>query len=75
MGKRVLAAFGVAAAMDGVLAAGLSAAPTSADAATSSPALPSTVTRPASASASAMYTAPPRAAHLDPVPVVHLAAR
>ena len=36
MGKRVLAAFGVAAPMDGVLASGLSAAPTSADAATSS---------------------------------------
>lgn len=37
MGKRVLAAFGVAAAMDGVLAAGLSAASNSADAATSPP--------------------------------------
>lgn len=36
MGKRVLAASGVAAPMDGVLASGLSAAPTSADAATSS---------------------------------------
>ncbi|MFJ9909875.1 hypothetical protein ACIRVK_45095 [Streptomyces sp. NPDC101152] len=36
MGKRVLAAFGVVAPMDGVLASGLSAAPTSADAATSS---------------------------------------
>ncbi|WOP38573.1 hypothetical protein RKE32_34735 [Streptomyces sp. Li-HN-5-13] len=36
MGKRVLAAFGVAAPMGGVLASGLSAAPTSADAATSS---------------------------------------
>lgn len=35
MGKRVLAAFGVVAPMDGVLASGLSAAPTSADAATS----------------------------------------
>ena len=36
MGKRVLAAFGVVASMGGVLASGLSAAPTSADAATSS---------------------------------------
>lgn len=36
MGKRVLAAFGVVAPMGGVLASGLSAAPTSADAATSS---------------------------------------
>ncbi|MFF0012777.1 hypothetical protein [Streptomyces sp. NPDC005374] len=36
MGKRVLAAFGVAAPMNVVLASGLSAAPTSADAATSS---------------------------------------
>ncbi|WP_333738902.1 hypothetical protein [Streptomyces sp. IBSBF 2806] len=36
MGKRVLAAFGVIAPTDGVLASGLSAAPTSADAATSS---------------------------------------
>jgi hypothetical protein len=36
MGKRVLAAFGVASAMDSVLAPGLSAAPTSADAVTSS---------------------------------------
>ncbi|MDW8807080.1 hypothetical protein P1P68_20390 [Streptomyces scabiei] len=36
MGKRVLAAFGVAAPMGGVLASGPSAAPTSADAATSS---------------------------------------
>jgi hypothetical protein len=35
MGERVLAAFGVVAPMDGVLASGLSAAPTSADAATS----------------------------------------
>lgn len=36
MGKRVLAAFGVLAPRDGVLASGLSVAPTSADAATSS---------------------------------------
>ncbi|GHE05976.1 hypothetical protein [Streptomyces alanosinicus] len=36
MGKRVLAAFGVVAPMGGVLASGLSAAPTSADAAISS---------------------------------------
>ena len=36
MGKRILAAFGVVAPMGGVLASGLSAAPTSADAATSS---------------------------------------
>lgn len=36
MGKRVLAAFGVVAPMGGVLASGLSAAPTSADAVTSS---------------------------------------
>jgi len=36
MGKRVLAAFGVVAPVDRVLASGLSAAPTSADAATSS---------------------------------------
>lgn len=36
MGKRVLAAFGVVAPMDGVLASGLSAALTSAESATSS---------------------------------------
>lgn len=40
MGKRVLAAFGVVAPMGGVLASGLSAAPASADAATSSTAEP-----------------------------------
>jgi hypothetical protein len=40
MGKRVLAAFGVAAPLDGVLASGLSAAPASAAAATSSTAEP-----------------------------------
>lgn len=38
MGERVLAAFGVATAMDGVLAACLSAEPTSVDSAASSPA-------------------------------------
>ncbi|WP_030319634.1 hypothetical protein [Streptomyces sp. NRRL B-3229] len=38
MGKRVLAAFGVVAPIGGALASGLSTAPTSADAATSSPA-------------------------------------
>ncbi|MEV6940806.1 hypothetical protein AB0N07_02070 [Streptomyces sp. NPDC051172] len=54
MGKRVLAAFNVVAPMDGVRASGLSAAPTSADAAAST-----TAERTASNEEAQFSTTPP----------------